>query len=114
MNGRDEHGAATVVATALLGVLLLCGAGLGVVAAVVVAHRQAQSAADLAALAGAQAVRAGGSGCAAAGDVAAANRARLAACVVEAEDVLVRVEVAGPHWLGLAVDPVAEARAGPG
>ena len=52
-----ERGAATVVAVALTGVLLLIGAAAGVVGAIVVAHRRAQAAADLAALAGAAVVQ---------------------------------------------------------
>ena len=50
-----ERGAATVLTIAFAGLLLLLGAALGVVQAMVVAHRTAQSAADLAALAGAEA-----------------------------------------------------------
>jgi uncharacterized membrane protein len=51
---------------ACLSLLLLVGAGLGVVAAMVRDHRVAQSAADLAALAGASALQRGDDPCAAA------------------------------------------------
>ena len=50
----DQRGSATLLVLAMAGVLLLVGSALGVVAAMVRAHRVAQSAADLAALAGAQ------------------------------------------------------------
>ncbi len=51
--GSDEAGAATLMVVACAAVLLLLGCALGVVAAMVRAHRVAQSAADLAALAAA-------------------------------------------------------------
>ncbi|WP_435771285.1 Rv3654c family TadE-like protein [Nocardioides sp. SYSU DS0651] len=109
-----ERGAATVLVVALAGVLLLVGAAAGVVAAIMVAHRQAQSAADLAALAGATALSdRTGDPCAAAGDVAAANGASLDSCAVDGEDVLVSVVVRGPRWLGQDDDLVGRARAGP-
>lgn len=111
---RGERGAATVLVTAVLGVLTLVGAALGVVAGLVVAHRAAQSAADLAALAGATAVAHSGDGCAAARRVASANEADLTGCAVLGRDVRVSVMVAGPRWLGQRGDLVAQARAGPG
>ncbi len=110
----DERGSATPFTIACLGLLLVLGAALGVVAAMVHAHRQAQAAADLAALAGATAAAHGGSACPAAGTVAAANAARLLTCGVTGREVTVRVEVPGPHWLGQAADLEAQARAGPG
>ncbi len=111
--GPDDRGAATVITLALAGVLLLLGAALGVVAALVVAHRTAQSAADLAALAGAQTLAASGDACGAASRTAAGNDAVLTGCTVEARDVRVTVEVTGPRWLGQAGDLTARARAGP-
>ena len=112
--GRGDRGAASVLTLALAGVLLLLGAALGVVAALVVAHRTAQSAADLAALAGAQSVADGADGCAVAARLAAANGAEVRACVVSGREVRVRVVVTGPRWLGQRADLEAEARAGPG
>jgi secretion/DNA translocation related TadE-like protein len=109
----DDRGAATVLGVALLGVLLLVGAALGVVAAMVEAHRVAQSAADLAALAGAGAASDGSDGCAAAARVATANGAELTGCWPAGRDVRVEVTVAGPRWLGQDGDLVAAARAGP-
>ena len=111
--GGDERGAATVLVVALVGVLLLVGSALGVVAAMVVDHRRAQSAADLAALAGAQALADGADGCGVARASAADNEAQVVACDVEGRDVLVEVEVTGPRWLGQRGDLRARARAGP-
>ncbi len=111
---RTERGSATLFALAMVGVLILVGAALGVVAAMVHAHRVAQSAADLAALAGADARARGRDPCAAAAAVAGANGAVLDGCVVDGFDVRLRVTVDGPHWLGQRHDLSAEARAGPG
>jgi secretion/DNA translocation related TadE-like protein len=109
----DERGAATVLAVSFLGVLLLVGSSLAVVGGMVVAHRAAQSAADLAALAGAGAVAEGTEPCEAAARVAVANDARLTTCAVTARAVTVEVTVAGPRWLGQPHDLTARARAGP-
>lgn len=113
-DARDERGSAIPFLVACLALLLLLGAALGVVAALVTAHRSAQSAADLTALAVAAAVQDAGSGdpCAAGAAIAAANGARLSSCVVVGGDATVRVVVAGPHWLGQSADLEAEARAG--
>ncbi|WP_395696362.1 Rv3654c family TadE-like protein [Nocardioides sp.] len=111
--GGPERGSATLFAISCLGVLLLVGAALGVVAAMVHAHRSAQSAADLAALAAADAVGSGRDACTAAGTIAGANGALLTGCALEGRDVVVDVTVPGPHWLGQVADLSAEARAGP-
>jgi secretion/DNA translocation related TadE-like protein len=110
---RGERGAATLLALGMAGVLLIVGAALGVVGALVVDHRRAQSAADLAALAGALAGARGEPPCAAAGAVAGLNDAELLDCVFDGVTVTVRVEVSGPHWLGQQADLEASARAGP-
>jgi secretion/DNA translocation related TadE-like protein len=112
--GGRERGAATVLAVSFLGVLLLVGSALAVVGAMVVAHRNAQSAADLAALAGAGAIADGGDPCPAAAMLAAHNDARLQECTVTALEVTVEVTVTGPRWLGQPHDLTARARAGPG
>lgn len=119
MVSRDQRGAATVLVVAMAGVLLLVGAAAGVVAAIVVAHRKAQAAADLAALAGAEVVadpahRGARDPCATAREVASANDAELSSCVVAEADVLVEVTVTGPRWLGQDRDLIGTARAGPG
>lgn len=113
VRGRDERGAATLLVLSCCAVLLLLGAALGVVAAMVRAHRVAQSAADLAALGAAGALGRGEDACAAGSDLARRNGARLATCTVTGREVLLRVIVTGPHWLGQAGDLAAEARAGP-
>jgi secretion/DNA translocation related TadE-like protein len=110
---RDDRGAATVLAVSFLGVLLLVGGALAVVGAMVVAHRTAQSAADLAALAGARALTDGADPCPAAAGLAADNGARLVSCSVVALEVTVEVTVPGPRWLGQPHDLTARARAGP-
>jgi secretion/DNA translocation related TadE-like protein len=99
---------------ACLAVLLLLGAALGVVASMVRAHRTAQSAADLAALAAAAAVVDGREPCLAGSRIAVANGARLTGCTLAGRAATVRVLVPGPHWLGQLADLEAEARAGPG
>jgi secretion/DNA translocation related TadE-like protein len=96
----------------MAGVLMLVGAALAVATAMVVAHRAAQSAADLSALAGARAVAQGRDGCASAARVAEANGARLTSCDVGVSAVEVTVVVSGPHWLGQRADLEARARAG--
>jgi secretion/DNA translocation related TadE-like protein len=111
---RDQRGSATLLAVTFLGVLLLLGAALGVVAAMVWSHRVAQSAADLSALAGATQLQQGADACGAASGVAADNGADLVSCVVQGREVVVAVTVAGPRWLGQRGDLSARARAGPG
>jgi secretion/DNA translocation related TadE-like protein len=111
---RDERGAASLLVVSLLAVLLLVGAALGVVAAMVWAHRIAQSAADLSALAGAAELQEREDACAAAQRIADVNHAGLTSCVVQGEEVVVEVTVAGPRWLGQHADLSARARAGPG
>lgn len=110
---RGEGGAATVLVVACLALLLMIGAATGVATALFRAHRSAQSAADLAALAGAAARQRGGDACPAASRIAAANRAELVECRLEGDDVMVRVVLTGPRWLGQGTDLVGEARAGP-
>ncbi|MEP9362562.1 Rv3654c family TadE-like protein [Nocardioides sp. CN2-186] len=113
MTPRGERGSAVPFAIACIGLVLLLGAALGVVTAMVHAHRSAQSAADLAALAVADAVGSGSDPCAVGAAVAAANEARLVTCAVDGREARVTVQVEGPHWLGQVADLAAEARAGP-
>ncbi len=114
MSRGDERGAASLMVVTCLALLLTVGAATGLVAALFRAHRSAESAADLAALAGAAARQRGDDACADADRIASANAGVLVACRLDGDDVVVRVEVAGPRWLGVSADPVAEARAGPG
>lgn len=110
---RPDRGAASLLVATCVALLLTIGAALGVVAALVRSHRTAQSAADLAALAGASASQQGQDACAVAAGMAGANDAELVTCSVLGDDVLVRVQVTGPRWLGQSADLSAQARAGP-
>jgi secretion/DNA translocation related TadE-like protein len=110
---REQRGSATPFAIACLGLVVLLAAALGVVSAMIHAHRRAQAAADLAALAAAQAVARGTEGCAAGDRIAETNGAVLTSCVVSGREVRLRVDVVGPRWLGQSADLGAEARAGP-
>jgi secretion/DNA translocation related TadE-like protein len=109
-----ERGSATVLVLAFAAVLLLVGCALGVVVAVVHAHRIAQSGADLAALSAARALSLGGDPCVEAARIAAADGVRMTGCQVDGATVTVTVTAAGPHWLGQTADLSARARAGPG
>jgi len=113
VNRRGQTGAASLFAVACLSVLLLLGAALGVVAAMFTAHRSAQAAADLSAIAGASAAAEGGDACGSAARIASANGAALDSCAVSGREVAVTVAVSGPRWLGQSGDMFAEARAGP-
>lgn len=97
----------------MTGVLLFVTLALVLCAGLVRAHRIAQSAADLAALAGARALTVGADGCAEAASVATANGATLTGCDLQGADVRVTVTVPAPAWPGLDADLVGEARAGP-
>ncbi len=108
-----ERGSAMLLVVSCVAVLLLLGCALGVVAAMVRAHRVAQSAADLAALAAAGALAGGADACGAGAELASANGARLVGCAVRGREVTLQVVVPGPHWLGQRGDLVAQARAGP-
>ena len=115
IGGPHERGAATVLAVAMVGLLMMVGAALSVVGALFAAHRTAQAAADLAALAGASALARTGEPCAAAEATARDNGALLSGCVVDGAAVRIVVVVRGPRWRGLVLaDLVAESRAGPG
>ena len=97
----------------VVGLLCLLGAGLAFVGAAHATHRRAQSAADLAALAGAQALQRGSAGCAESARVTSANEATLAECRVQGEEVWLTVTVPGPEWWGRAPTVTGRARAGP-
>lgn len=109
----SERGAATLLAIAMAGLLVMVGSALGVVAALVADHRRAQASADLAALAGATALARGQDPCAAAASVAQANRGLLRACDVTGLEVVVAVTVPGPRWRTWVADLEGHARAGP-
>lgn len=109
----DERGSASVLVITLAGVLVLVTLALAAIGGMVGAHRRAQAAADLAALAGAASLGRGDDGCGAAVALASANGADLRQCRVSGEEVWVEVAVRGPEWRGAGHDLVARARAGP-
>lgn len=102
-----EAGGASLMVLACAGVLMVLATALAVAGAMVVAHRRAQAAADLTALAAAT------HGCARAAAVAADNGASLVECRGGPRRAAVRVQVPGPRWFGLRDDFVGRARAGP-
>lgn len=108
---RNEAGATTIVVLALTFALVVVAWGAASVVATVVAHRVAQNAADLAALAAAGDLAHAEDGCATASVVATANRAHVVSCHADGSAVVVEVSVATPFGLGIAVR--ARARAGP-
>ena len=114
MTPGSERGAATVLAVALAGLLLVLGGALAMVAALIADHRRAQASADLAALSGATALARGQDACAAAARVAQANDGLLGSCVVSGLVVEVSVSVPGPRWRTWVADLEGHARAGPG
>ncbi|WP_284292117.1 Rv3654c family TadE-like protein [Luteimicrobium album] len=112
-----ERGSGTVLMLGLAAVVVLLGtvlAGLGQAQA---AHASAQGAADLAALAGADALRHGADACAVVRDVAARNGGTVDACVDEGGGVLrvgVHRDVPGvARLVGSGARATAAARAGP-
>jgi secretion/DNA translocation related TadE-like protein len=111
---RDEHGAASVVALAMLAVLLTVTVVVVHLGAATVARHRAQAAADLGALAAAVRLADGmGAACAAADAVINAMGAGSGGCSVQGLDVVIAVEVPvsiGSWGTGQAV---ASARAGP-
>lgn len=113
MRPREERGAATLIVLALSGLLMFVGLALAGVAAIVLAQRSAQAAADLAALAGAVAGASGVDPCGEAEAIATANGATLIDCRLVGRAVTVEVMVAGPRMVDRRYDVTAEARAGP-
>ena len=109
---RDDRGAASAMSLGLVGLLVLVSAiCLGTVA-IVLAHRRAQVAADLASLAGASALQRGVDPCVAATMTAHRNAAAVTSCLVEGTTVLVATSVTLPPVLG-GDEVSARARAGP-
>ncbi|GAC1385920.1 MAG: hypothetical protein NVSMB48_23800 [Marmoricola sp.] len=109
---RDgESGVASVLVLTLACALVVISWGALSLVALLVAHREAQSAADLAALAAAANSADTDRGCGLAATVAAANKARLVSCQVDGTTVVVDVEV---RVAGRTTEVHARARAGPG
>ena len=110
---RGEDGAGSVLAVAMLGVLVAVTVATTGVVGVVAGHRRAQSAADLAALAGAAALQDGGDTCDRAAIIARRNGAELRSCRVDDWDVTVAVAVQGVRLPGGALELEARGHAGP-
>ncbi|GAB2737252.1 Rv3654c family TadE-like protein [Arthrobacter bambusae] len=108
-----EHGSGTVLAVALGLVVMIClAAGLTLSQAMAMAHRAA-SAADLAALAGADAARGltAGDPCVVASETAARHGASLSACTVGGDGIVeIRTELDRAAVFGTAT---GRSRAGP-
>jgi secretion/DNA translocation related TadE-like protein len=109
----SERGSASVLALPLLGALAVTTVLLGLVAGAVVAQRQAAAAADLAALAGAAALQAGGDGCAEAAAVTVRNGAEVVSCLVAGAELRVTVRAETAALFGRSLTVSARARAGP-
>lgn len=106
-----ERGSATVWSLCAGTVLLLTALAVLAWSGALVVRQRAEAAADLAALAGAQALLSGSPPCGRAGRVAVAGGARLVACDVAAGSVTVVVEVRVPGVLRRLDVPPARARA---
>lgn len=108
-----ERGSGAVLALGAIGVLVAVLAAALLLGGVVAARHRAESAADLAALAGAVALQRGGDPCGEAARVGAANGATVR-CTVDGADVLVEAGMQTPAAARvLAPRAVARARAGP-
>jgi secretion/DNA translocation related TadE-like protein len=110
---RGELGAGSVLAVAMMGLLVTVTVAAAGLVGVVATHRIAQSAADLAALAGASALQDGADACDRAAAVAERNRATLTGCEVSGWDVAVVVTADTARLPGGMLDLSARGRAGP-
>lgn len=111
---QAERGVATVWAAVLISVLSLVTFVVAGMTGVISARHQAESSADLAALAAAVSARDGGDPCAAAEEVVHANAGSLVRCTTTPGRVVeVSVEVATPVLWGTTWEQVGMARAGP-
>ena len=110
---HGQRGSASLLVVTLSGLVLLIGLAAAFVTATAAAHRRAQSAADLAALAGAVARQRGDDACGGAADMAGGNGAELVTCELLGDDVRVTVRVPSPELAGHTWEVLARARAGP-
>ena len=109
---RGEQGAGTVLAVAMIGIVVTVTIGTSGAVGVVAGHRRAQSAADLSALAGATTLQNGGDACQSASAIAGRNGAELQRCQVDGTEVAV-VVARTVRLPGLPMELKARARAGP-
>lgn len=111
---RADVGSATVWVLTASALVLAAGLVATVLSAAVLARHRAEAAADLGALAAADAALQGrAAACARAGRVAAAGKAVLVRCVVSNATAEVVVEVPGRGVLGRLAPASARSRAGP-
>ncbi len=114
MKVRDDAGGMTVLAACALTALLVVVIACVQVGSAVSGRHQAQSAADLSALAAAGALDRGtADACGAAREVVGRMRGELTGCVVEGWDVVATVKITLPLGRFGLRDAVAAARAGP-
>lgn len=114
-SGRRDRGSATVLVLAACAGLLAVTAAVATVLSAGLGRQRAETAADLAALAGEAASLRGDDGCARAAVVATAQSARVVTCAAVGDDLVVETEVRLPgpaRWIvpGDADGPVARAR----
>jgi secretion/DNA translocation related TadE-like protein len=112
-----QRGAATLLVASMAGVLLTATLGVAGGGRLVVEHRRAQAAADLAALAGATVAARGQMGqggmpCVIAGQVAATNGAQVTSCATAGREVAVAVTIAVQLPGGYTAQVTGRARAG--
>jgi secretion/DNA translocation related TadE-like protein len=114
---RSTRGSAAVLAVTVMGLLVAVALLATAVGGVVADQRRAESAADLAALAGAAAAQAGRDACSTAAHVARRNGAWLARCETDGEVVTLTVRrptrIALLRLVGAGPAVTAGARAGP-
>lgn len=111
---RSDRGSASVWAVGALAALLAVVVAVVHLGGVAVARHQAESAADLAALAGAGRVVAGEpAACERAGEITGRMRVRIDSCRVQGWDVLLEVSARPAGPVGRFGAATARARAGP-
>jgi secretion/DNA translocation related TadE-like protein len=92
---QDERGSASIIAVAMIGVLIMLTTAFMYLGSAVAARHRAQSAADLAALSAAGRLPLGGdAACAYASAIAKAMRSAVVRCDVDGLDVVVTIDVA--------------------
>lgn len=107
----DDAGVSTVFGAMMVGLLIVVTGVCVRLGGAMLARQQAETAADLGALAGAgDVLRGRDAACSSADRVVAANRGRLISCELDGLDVLVQAEVSVPAFGGTAS---GRARAGP-
>lgn len=110
---REQRGMALGLAVVVMCLLLFAAMLLAAVAGFFIVRRQAQSAADLAALAGAVALQQGRAPCATAAEAAGVNGVDLIDCLVDGERVTIMVSKSMPKLFHRSPLVEARARAGP-